>query len=67
MGLKSHMFTVIQSNGYARHIYYSSDTFGFVDIGSDFVYQLQLAIQDARGSARILVHRGGEGTKTSST
>jgi hypothetical protein len=61
MSLKSHMFTVIQSNGCARHIYYSSDTFSFVDIDSDSVYQLQLAIQDDRGSARILVHYGGEG------
>jgi hypothetical protein len=55
------MFTLLQNNGCVRRIYYSPNNFGFVDIGSETVDQLQLTAQDNKSSARILVHCGAEG------
>jgi hypothetical protein len=56
----SHMFTLLQNNGCLRYVYYSSDVFGFVDMGFETGHQLQVITQD-EGSSRLLVHSGCEG------
>ena len=58
------MFTLLQNNSCVRYVYYFSNNFGFVDIGLKAVYQLQLAVQDNKSFACILVYCGAKGDES---